>query len=147
MILRRTPKVNGPHMSGTVFRSSMHIYAQIIDDANGKTIAAGVRYGIVKAWDVESGKETASLTAHDGDAWAVSFTPDGKTLVSGGGDWGKPGTVKLWDTKTWKERERLKHTNEVLCVAFHPNRPIVAAGAWDKTVRVWDLTELLKAEK
>jgi WD40 repeat protein len=53
----------------------------------------------------------------------------------------------LWDTTTWKERARLKHTNEVLCVAFHPKKPILAAGAWDKTVKVWDLTELLKAEK
>ena len=36
---------------------------------------------------------------------------------------------------------RLKHTNEVLCVAWHPTKPVLAAGAWDKTVKVWDLTE------
>ena len=31
--------------------------------------------------------------------------------------------------------------NEVLCIAWHPTKPVLAAGAWDKTVKVWDLTE------
>jgi WD40 repeat protein len=34
----------------------------------------------------------------------------------------------------------------VLSVAFGPKAPILAAGSWDKTVRVWDL-ERRVAEK
>ena len=93
----------------------------------------------------ETGDEVASLKGkHAGDVWAVAFSPDGKTLAAADGDWNKPSDIVLWDTTTWKERARLKHTNEVLCIAFHPTKPILAAGAWDKTVKVWDLTELGK---
>jgi WD40 repeat protein len=112
--------------------------------SQNRFLAAGTRYGITKVWDGD-GEEVASLKGkHGAEVWGVAFSPDGKVLATADGDWNKPSDVVLWDTKTWKARERLKHTNEVLCVAFHPKKPIVAAGAWDKTVRVWDLTELLK---
>jgi WD40 repeat protein len=114
---------------------------------DGKLLAAGTRYGVTKVWDVKKGQEVASLKGKGGDVWGVAFSPDSKTLAAADGDWNKPSDIALWDATTWKERARVKHTNEVLCIAFHPTKPVLAAGAWDKTVRVWDLTELLKAEK
>src|SRR5262249_17373874 len=80
---------------------------------DGKTVAAGVRYGTVKVWDVSTRKEK-TLKGHVSDVWGVAFTPDGKTLVSGDGDWNKPGDVKLWDVDSEKERAALKHSGEVL---------------------------------
>jgi WD40 repeat protein len=115
---------------------------------DGKLLAAGTRYGIVKVWESKSWKEVASLKGkHGGDVWAVAFSPDSKTLASADGDWNKPSDIKLWNTETWKDRTTLKHTNEVLCLAFAKGKPILAAGAWDKTVKLWDLTEMLKGEK
>jgi WD40 repeat protein len=111
---------------------------------DGKLLATGTRYGVTAVWD-SSGDEVASLkNKHGGDVWSVAFSPDGKTLAVADGDWNKPSDIVLWDTTAWKERARLKHTNEVLSVAFHPKKPILAAGAWDKTAKVWDLAELLK---
>jgi WD40 repeat protein len=106
---------------------------------DGKLVAAAIRFGAVKVWDVESGKEVKNLDAHEGEAWSVCFTPDGKALVSGGGDWGKPGLVRLWDVKTWKEKASFKHPGEVLCVAVSPDRKWLAAAGMSKTVRVWEL--------
>jgi WD40 repeat protein len=109
---------------------------------DGKLLATGTRYGITKVWDAK-GDEVASIKGkHTGDIWAVAFSHDGKLLAVPDGDWNKPSDIVLYDTTTWKERGRVKHTNEVLCVAFHPTKLILAAGAWDKTVRVWDLREL-----
>jgi WD40 repeat protein len=108
---------------------------------DGKWIAAGTRYGIVKVLDLATGKEVASLKGHAGDVWAVAFSHDGTVLASGDGDWNRPGDVRLWDTATWKERGMLAHTGEVLCLAFAPDRPLLAAGSWDKTVRIWDLAK------
>ena len=105
---------------------------------DGKTAAAGMRYGTVKVWEIAV-RKGMTLSGHSGDAWGVAFTPDGKTLVSGGGDWNKPGDVKLWDLETAKERADLKHSGEVLCVAVSPDGKHLAAGSWDKTVRLWDL--------
>jgi WD40 repeat protein len=111
---------------------------------DSKLLATGTRYGITKVWD-HNGDEVASLkNRHGGDVWSVAFSHDGKLLAVADGDWNKPSDIALYDTATWKERARLKHTNEVLCIAFHPKKPILAAGAWDKTAKVWDLTELLK---
>ena len=111
---------------------------------DGKTIATGVRFGAVEVWDVSSGKEVASLDAHEGDAWSVCFSPDGKTLFSGGGDWGKPGTVRQWETKTWTGGVTLTHPAEVLCVTVSPDGRWLAAGGAGKTVLVWDLRRQAK---
>lgn len=111
---------------------------------DGKWLATGTRYGLTKVWD-NNGDEVAALkNKHGGDVWSVAFSHDGKALAVADGDWNKPSDIVLYDTTTWKERARLQHTNEVLCIAFHPTKPILAAGAWDKTVKVWDLTDLLK---
>ena len=117
---------------------------------DSKLLATGTRYGVTKVWD-EKGDEVAALKGkHTGDVWSVAFSADGKLLAAGDGDWNKPSDIVLWEvpsakpegfTKTWKERTRLKHTNEVLSIAWHPKKPVLAAGAWDKTAKVWDLTE------
>ena len=114
---------------------------------DSKLLATGTRYGITKVWD-NAGDEVASLKGkHASDTSAVAFSADGKLLAVPDGDWNKPGGIMLYDTSTWKERARLKHANEVLCLAFHPKKPVLAAGAWDGTVKTWDVTDLLKAEK
>lgn len=113
---------------------------------DGKLLATGTRYGVTAVWD-ESGDAVATLKGkHTGDVWGVAFSPDGKWLAVGDGDWNKPSDVVLWDTTAWKEVARLPHTSEVLCVAFHPKKPLLAAGAWDKTARVWNLSELSKGK-
>ena len=47
----------------------------------------------VRAWDVEGGKERATLPGHTGPVWVVVFTGDGKTLAEG--SW--LGEVMLWN--------------------------------------------------
>jgi WD40 repeat protein len=108
---------------------------------NGKFLAAGTRYGKVQVWDAIGMNEIATLSGHAGDVWAVAFDYDGKTLASGDGDWNRPGSVRLWDTETWKERKSLQTSGEVLSLAFAPKSRLLAAGCWDMTVKVWDSAE------
>ncbi|WP_202920660.1 WD40 repeat domain-containing protein [Urbifossiella limnaea] len=84
-------------------------------------------------------EDVACLKGHAGDVWAVGFSADGRTLASGDGDWHRPGDVRLWNTADWTERAALRHTGEVLALAFDPTRPRLAAGSWDKPVKVWTL--------
>jgi WD40 repeat protein len=66
----------------------------------------------------------------------VTFTPNGKSLVSGGHD----ETVRLWDVATGKERATVKgHTFYVGSVAFGPDGKTLATGSWDRTIKVWDI--------
>src|SRR2546422_1065184 len=76
---------------------------------------------------------------HDDMVASVAFSPDGKTLASGGGGSG-PGEIKLWDVATGKERAALKgHTRGVTSVAFSPDGKTLASGDDDQTIRLWDV--------
>lgn len=69
---------------------------------------------------------------------AVRFSPDGKTLATGGGELSRSGDIIFFDvatgkiTQTWKE----KHSDVVLCLDFSPDGKKLASGAADKIVRV-----------
>jgi WD40 repeat protein len=61
---------------------------------DGKTLASGDEKGTIKFWDVTSGKESASFTAHAGTVICLAFSVAGDVLASGGAD----KKIKLWDT-------------------------------------------------
>jgi WD40 repeat protein len=46
----------------------------------------------VKPWDGRDGKLQRELKEHQAEVCAVAFSPDGKTLVSGG----KDNTIECW---------------------------------------------------
>ena len=72
---------------------------------------------------------------------AVRFSPDGKTLATGGGELSRSGDIIIFDvatgkaTQTWKE----KHTDTVLCLDFSPDGKRLATGAADKIARVTEI--------
>jgi WD40 repeat protein len=74
---------------------------------------------------------------HPGTIIAVTYSPDGKLLASGG--WDK--VVRLWDSKTGKQVRTLSglRGTAVRSLSFSPDGKILAAGVWDDVVRIWDV--------
>ena len=52
--------------------------------ADGRRLAVGAFDGLVTVWDLDSRQEVATLTGDERPVNAVSFLPDGNTLVSVG---------------------------------------------------------------
>jgi RNA polymerase sigma factor (sigma-70 family) len=71
----------------------------------------------------------------------VAFSPDGKRLLAGGGDW-QPGgrcQVTIWDVASKKQVSKLVgHAFAVMCLAFSPDGKMIATGGHDKTIRLWN---------
>ncbi|MBY0524766.1 MAG: serine/threonine protein kinase [Gemmataceae bacterium] len=72
---------------------------------------------------------------HGGHAFVVAYSPDGKTLASGGED----RTVYLWDAANGKKRIALMgHGGPIAGVAWADGKTLVSS-SHDGTVRVWDV--------
>jgi WD40 repeat protein len=80
----------------------------------------------------------ATLKGHTEVVYAIAFSPDGKSVLTGSFD----KTLKLWDSTTGKEVKTFGgptgHQNLVLAVAFSPDGRILASGASDNTAKLWD---------
>jgi len=69
---------------------------------------------------------------------AVRFSPDGKTLATGGGEVSRSGDILLWDTGRWQLLQSWtdRHDDAVLSLDFSPDGKWLASGGADKLAKV-----------
>src|SRR5262249_23378840 len=104
---------------------------------DGQKIATAGQNHTVYMWDVRSAMLVATLHGHDHGPESVSFSPDGKRLVSGGAY--PDNTVRLWNVTTAEPIAVGRgHGNTILSVTFSPDGTRIASASSDQTVRIWD---------
>jgi WD40 repeat protein len=86
--------------------------------------------------DVETEVRLGNLIGHTDEVVSVTFSPDGKWLLSSSWDT----TTRLWDVSSGRELTQFSgFGSSVFASAFIPNTTQVVSAGWDQSVHIWDI--------
>jgi len=161
----RTDALGDPLPPGAIVRMGTTRFrfaaTSIAYSPDGKMLAAGGADNQIRLFEATTGREIRRFAGHQprtfspqrdlkgafdvlvgsvgkGNVTTIAFSPDGKTLASGGWD----ETIRLWNVATGKQLRRLDgHADGMVAtVTFSPDgRFLASRGGNDGTVRLWDL--------
>ncbi len=108
----------------------------VMVSADGKTIASRGAEGVIRIWDVASGKESLQIPEPVGTS-AVRFSPDGKLVALGNND----GMVRLFTVADGKQLRQFKaHQGTIATIAFSPDGlKLATRGAYDGSICVFSV--------
>ena len=118
--------------------------------SQGGSFVSANNSGLILVHSSINGKTIKSIEGHSAAVRRVDVSSDGKLMASKAAD----GTVRLWDTETWKELAVIDepgpqnpndwHTG----MAFHPSEPLLASlDDSDTSIRIWLLDYRLLRQK
>jgi len=117
-----------------------HFVSDVVLSSDGQFALSSSWDCTLRLWDLTSGVSSRRFVDHTKDVLSVAFSPDNRQIVSGSRD----KTIKLWNTLGQCKYTITEecHNDWVSCVRFSPNTniPIIVSCGWDKTVKVWNLT-------
>jgi len=100
------------------------------------TVALGLGSGDIITLDRITGSQTAIFSGHTGWVETLTFSSDGRSLVSGSDDT----TIMLWDVQTGGVIKIFHgHTGWVCSVSISADNTTIASGSDDSTIRLWDI--------
>ena len=90
----------------------------------------------IQLWSLKKRQLQDTLFGHTSWTFAITFSADGKTLISGSED----RTVRLWDVQSGELKCILEeHGDDVNSVALSPGGGTLASGSDDGTIQLWDM--------
>ena len=89
---------------------------------------------VLEIWQWGNGRRVIRQTGVD--AFRIAFSHNGEWLASAG-----KSPVRLWDTVSGKEHNRIHHEGFVLSLDFSADDRYLALGLEDRSALIWDLVE------
>lgn len=122
-----------------------HSFRDLEFSTDGKFLTAASTDTTIKVWEWQKDRTPQILTGHKDWAYSLSFSQDGKWLISGGG--GSDESMKIWQIQAgvFKLRKTVqKAHNGGFYVSFNPqSRQVATAGSGDRTLKIWDFDRII----
>ncbi len=116
----------------------------VVFSRDGARLAAVGNSGVLRVWDVASGRLLLNVRAGQGSINSLALSPDGRIIATAGED----GTVRFWNAVTGISikvfrpphllRDRLDPEALWGPIAFSPDGSVLAAVLFGGEVRLWD---------
>ena len=90
----------------------------------------------IKIYDAETYQLKRTLNLHSNSVFSLSYSIDGKYLVTGGRD----AMLKVLNIENDFEllHDIAAHTLHINTIVFNPENTLLATGSMDKTIKIWD---------
>ena len=104
-----------------------------------KHLAIGLSDHTIKVLDLRNDfQPVANLTGHTNSVFALAYSPDENTLVSGARD----ARLKFWNTADYIHEETIvAHMYAINYLSFKEDGSLLVTCSMDKSIKVWDAEE------
>lgn len=114
-----------------------HVFQYLMAPSpNSRYLATAGSYDrTVKIWDVIQSRTIASFSAHDEGINSISYSPNGRYIVTASDD----NTIKIWNAYDYSLLKKINRPKAELSVIFTPDSKQLVAGGYDSLIKFIDL--------
>lgn len=122
-------------LSKTAFTTTISSVTAIAFSPDGQWLVTGEEIGVLRVWQVATGRQLAVYQAHGSWISSIHFSPDGQQFATSSYDQ----TIRLWQLDLNDRYPVFQgHRNWVRTILWSADGQHLISGSDDFTIRIWD---------